>query len=118
MGIIFLIPAIFFLVVVILIYVALGDLRPTYRVASRTYLVSFLLQIVIISSISEEQLVKIGFKLGSGIGYLMAILTVPELVLKSIAVGKGNDYLALLLLPVFPSIIALLINKRQNTEVN
>ena len=107
----YLIPIFFFIGFIVLLYMLLDGLRPVYRVFSKVYLTIFLIEMSVIIFLDNEILKRVGLRLGSGIGYLMAIVTEPLFILKLIVTGNGNDFLFLLLLPCLPAISAFLLVK-------
>ena len=109
MGIIFLLFLSCLAVILLIPYLLASKFRLPTRLGIRTWSISFFCEMTYITFLPEEKVYQLGLQKVSGISYLVGFLKEFFPLVMAMILGKANDFLALLILPILPALIAFLV---------
>ncbi|QIL78455.1 hypothetical protein [Hymenobacter sp. HDW8] len=111
MGIIFLLFLGCLAALLTIPYLLAARCRLPTRLALRTWAISFFGELAYLTFLPEEKVYQLGLQKVSGSSYLMGFLELEAFfpLVKAMLLGQANDFLALVLLPVVPALLAFLV---------
>ena len=102
---IFLILPLFFLACFLVIpYGLVTTSRPRFKLAVRVWVIIFFVEMACITSLSPVKMYALGFQKVWGVHYTMVFVKELPKVIKGIFLGKANEFLVLLTVPIIPAL--------------
>ena len=90
--------------------------RTRFRLAAKTWIVCFIIELVLMIGISGKLATRMGLADEEALLFPIALLLEPWGVVRHITTGQGSLYLGAFLLPIIPAFIAYYIQQEETTR--